>query len=548
MTPRALLFASLVCRAVGAHARSAAAAAAGCDAPFSVSPTGAFTDACGRARLFRGLNLVSKSPPYLPPRADVPGGSSLSPTDAALWASLGFNAVRLGVLWAGVAPTPGAVNATLLRGLAELAAAAFSEAGIFTLLDAHQDGLSPRFCDDGAPAWWAARWATGGADPARGFPAPLAAPYAFNESTGLPLGGKCGTDVANWAEYYATYAVGAGFQNLYSDAAARADFAAFWTAVVAATAGVDSILGYEIINEPWAGDALADPLLLVPGVADAVNLDPFYAAMAAALRAAEAAAGTAPRILFLEPVTWDNAFPAGFNATAAAAPWAAERGRTALSHHFYALPDVFGAAANIAARAADAVRLGAAAMLTEFDIGLVNPVVSPYTRLDLRATLDAADAHAQGWLGWDASALYQGDATGATLVTAAVRELARPAPLAIAGRDGEWAFDARDEARPVFSLNYTQDTAVAARAPTRIFVSTGLWFTGGALNVTVESVPAGAAVWHVEALAGQVVAGPVGNATRSSRAAFAYAVVVVDAAAGAVASALVRVRVALAGA
>lgn len=534
--------------AAAAGARAAAvthneptALAASCDAPFSVDPAGAFRDACGRARLFRGVNLVSKSPPYLPPRADAPGGASLSPTDTALMVSLGMNALRLGVMWSGVAPAPGALNETLLAGLADLVRGAYADAGIVTLLDAHQDGLSPRFCDDGAPAWWAARWATGGADAARGFPAPFDTPFAFNETTGLPLGDKCNTDVINWAEYYATFAVGEGFDNLYNNATARADFLAFWAAVVRAMAGVNGVLGYEIINEPWAGDALNNPLLMVPGVADAVNLEPFYAAVTASLRAAEAAAGTAPRVVFVEPVTWDNAFPAGFNASRA--PWAGERGRMAISHHFYALPDVFGAAANIGARAADAARLGSAAMLTEFDIGLVYPVVSPYTKFDLRATLDAADAHGQGWLGWDMSALYQGDATGATIVTAAARELARPAPLAIAGGDAVWAFDARDEARPVFYLNYTLDAAVAARAPTRIFASTGLWFAGAALHVAAESEPPGAVTWRVESHDGQVVAGPVTNTTRSTRAAFAYAVVVVEAVAGAASGARVRVRV-----
>ena len=104
-------------------------------------------------------------------------------------------------------------------------------------------------------------------------------------------------------------------------------------------------------------------------------------------------------------VTWDNDFAAGFSADKE--PWASEVGHTALSHHFYALPDVFGAAGNIAARAADAARLRSAAMLTEFDIGLVSPVVAPYTAVDLRATLDAADLARQGWLGWDATALCE---------------------------------------------------------------------------------------------------------------------------------------------
>lgn len=521
----------------------ASAAASTCEAPYSVSASGAFIDACGRTRLFRGVNVVSKSFPYLPPRADVPGGSSLSTTDTALLQSLGLNALRLGVLWAGVAPAPGEFNDTLLAGLADLANSAFADAGIVTLLDAHQDTLSAAFCDDGAPAWWANRWGSVN-DPAKEFPAPLAPPYAYNSTTGLPAGNSCATNVGGWAAYYATWAVGAGFDKLYNNATARADFLDFWSAVVHAMVGVPSVLGYELINEPFAGDALNDLALMIPGVADAVNLEPFYAAVTTALRAAETAAGQTPRIIFAEPVTWDNAFPAGFNASNA--PWATELGRMAVSHHFYTLPDVFGAAANIAARAADAARLSAAAVLTEFDIGLVYPVVAPYTRFDLRATLDAADAHGQGFMGWDYSALYQGDSTGATVVTAAARELARPAPLALAGYDAVWAFDAADETHPVFTLNFTQDAVVAARGSSRIFLSTGLWFLGSALNVTVETDPPGAATWRVDATPGQVTTAPVSNATRSTRDAFAFAFLVIDAAAGAPATAAVRVRVELA--
>ena len=522
----------------------ASAAASTCEAPYSVSASGAFIDACGRTRLFRGVNVVSKSFPYLPPRADVPGGSSLSTTDTALLQSLGLNALRLGVLWAGVAPARGEFNETLLAGLADLANAVFADAGIVTLLDAHQDTLSAAFCDDGAPPWWARQWGSTG-DEAKAFPAPLAPPYSYNSSTGLPVGNSCET-VGSWAAYYATWAVGAGFDALYNNASARDDFLTFWTSVVRAMAGVDSVLGYEIINEPFAGDALNDPLLLVPGVADAVNLEPFYAVVTKALRAAEVEYAQTPRIVFVEPITWDNSFPAGFNASNE--PWVTERGRMAVSHHFYTLPDVFGAAANIAARAADAARLSAAAMLTEFDIGLIYPVVAPYTRFDLRSTLDAADLEKQGFMGWDMSALYQGDASGNTVVTAAVRELARPAPLAVAGHDAAWAFNAANEARPVFTLNFTQDSAVAARSPSRIFLSTGLWFVGSALNVSVESDPPGAATWTVDATPGQIAPTPVTNMTRSTRDAFAFAFLVIDAAAGAPATATVRVRVELAAA
>jgi endoglycosylceramidase len=56
---------------------------------------------------------------------------------------------------------------------------------------------------------------------------------------------------------------------------------------------------YEIINEPWAGNYLTDPTLLLPGVAGAINLQPFYDKMAKAIRSVDN-----ETLIFYEPVTW----------------------------------------------------------------------------------------------------------------------------------------------------------------------------------------------------------------------------------------------------
>ena len=37
-----------------------------------------------------------------------------------------------------------------------------------------------------------------------------------------------------------------------------------------------NVLGYELMNEPFAGDVWNDPLLWVPPVADRVSLQPLY--------------------------------------------------------------------------------------------------------------------------------------------------------------------------------------------------------------------------------------------------------------------------------
>ncbi|CAF4535159.1 unnamed protein product, partial [Rotaria magnacalcarata] len=56
---------------------------------------------------------------------------------------------------------------------------------------------------------------------------------------------------------------------------------------------------YELINEPWAGNYIADPLLLLPGIAGATNLQPFYDKLAKAIRSVDE-----DTLIFYEPVTW----------------------------------------------------------------------------------------------------------------------------------------------------------------------------------------------------------------------------------------------------
>ena len=528
-----------------------AAGAADCDASALRvdARSGLLVDACGRQRVFRGLNSVRKGAPFLAGRAQfAAGGQSLAAEDAALWRSLGLNVVRLGVMWEGAVPTRGAPNATLLREYAATSAALYAAGGVRSLLDAHQDGFSSQFCDDGAPPWAAQACAAGASGAARGFPQPLAPAFPLDNTTGRPV--TCTTNASiPWAELYLTYAVGACFGELYGSTgragqagSTQAEFSAFWAAVVTAYAqapdGGASVLALELLNEPWAGDALADPALLVPGVADAVSLEPFYANLTRAIRAAEVAAGAPHRIIAMEPVTWDVLGPSGFSPSSST--WPAS-GLEMLSYHYYALPDIQGGPEQVAMRAADARRLGAAALLTEYDIGLVSPVNAPYSNLDMRATLDATDAARHGAIGWDYSCVFQGG-DGSTLHAQTVRELARPVPLALAGAgNSTWRFIAADELAPRFELDYAHERT--ASAPSVVFLSTGLWWDFASLNVSVTSAPPGAVSWSLAHTAGQVSL-PAANATQlPAPAPFDFVLLTIESAAGAPDVALVSVVV-----
>lgn len=183
---------------------------------------------------------------------------------------------------------------------------------------------------------------------------------------------------------------------------------------------------------------------------------------------------------------------------------------------------------QVASRAADASRLGAAGMLTEFDLCLLYPVNEPYGVPQMRATLDACDAAGHGYIGWDAGCLYQGSPAG-TLYAPAAREMSRPWPLAVAGTRAVWSFNATDASAPAFVLRYTHNVSVAAAsAGTQVFVSTGLWYDAPSLDVAAVSVPAGCVVATVAVTPGQVSL-PAANATRlQPDAPFSFAVVTVS--------------------
>jgi hypothetical protein len=109
--------------------------------------TNRIEDSDGRERVFHGTNVVFKGPPYYPPTETFDPFLSLAAQDLELLASMGYNSIRLGVLWAGAEPVDGQFNASYFEAVNTIVETAARTYGIYSLLDMHQDDFNEKARD-----------------------------------------------------------------------------------------------------------------------------------------------------------------------------------------------------------------------------------------------------------------------------------------------------------------------------------------------------------------------------------------------------------------
>lgn len=81
-----------------------------------------------------------------------------------------------------------------------------------------------------------------------------------------------------------------------------------WAMVAQRFKNKPSVLAYELVNEPWAGDVWGHPKMWFPKFADSENLQKFYAHLHEKIRAVDN-----ETIIFFESATGGNLpFSAGF--------------------------------------------------------------------------------------------------------------------------------------------------------------------------------------------------------------------------------------------
>ena len=243
----------------------------------------------GTPVVLAGPNVVVKGPPYLPTVDDSPtcqdivndvcaaaGNCSSCTTftahDVANLRARGWNAIRLGVVWAGAQPRDeDALDPAFLLRLHALLNLT-DAAGIAVVLDNHGDMVGGAGCGNGVPAWFSAA-----AAPAL-IGAPLATGFPYNLVPGLDvkdLPGFCGSNESAWAAFagdanynllnscckalndggnpgalgYTTISQ-ATMDYLITEGPGRAAFVRYWRLLAQAVAGHASAVAAELMNEP----------------------------------------------------------------------------------------------------------------------------------------------------------------------------------------------------------------------------------------------------------------------------------------------------------
>ncbi|KAF9925208.1 hypothetical protein FBU30_004966 [Linnemannia zychae] len=369
-------------------------------------------DAEGRSRWFHGINMVKKSHPWHLDVEKFVSGWSFVDRDIELLRKMNINSVRLGVHWAGVEPVRGQYNQTFLDITRDIIKK-LEENNIYTLIDQHQDVWAPQICGHGAPLWFVkSDWVI----PSHRFPVPQKlTPFAV-DGNGVPSDADCGS--IDWATSYLNYAVGNAFGRLYNNYDNLGDsWAAYWKVLAQNYMHFPSILGYNLMNEPWVGDHMADPTLLIPGEGDRRNMEPLWNKGTEYIRTIDNTT-----LIFFEGSTFD--ILTGFNNVPGG-----DGSKTVHSYHYYKPPQLGSIEYTLKNRKIDSDRLRTAGMMTEFqfwDSG-------PDSIKDIYETMYQADRYLQSWQGWAYVNIWRGSGDSAYPHPELVRAYSRTYVEATAG-------------------------------------------------------------------------------------------------------------------
>jgi len=243
---------------------------------------GLLVSAQGQVVYLHGINVheaAKYEPAHLLP---------LSAHEVDILVQSGFDVVRLLTGFEAIMPEQNQVDEDYLdRYMAEVDK--LTAAGMFVIVDMHQDVWGDPF-GNGAPGW--------------ACPDELKAGYQPTTPW--------------WSNYFAPQ-VCACFDNFWSSSDLQDSFSAAWAAVAGRVCANESVIGFDLLNEPYPGGALGEMDF------DQRVLYPFYQRVMAAIREV-----CPDRVFFIEPSrTYD------FGMVDALEIPTLDRGRVVLAPHFY---------------------------------------------------------------------------------------------------------------------------------------------------------------------------------------------------------------------
>jgi endoglycosylceramidase len=399
------------------------------------------TDADGRVTILHGLNMVYKRAPY------APDAIGFGDDDAAFLASEGYNTVRVGLIYKAVEPEPGVYDDAYLARI-QNTVDTLGRHGIVSLLDFHQDLYNERFQGEGWPDW-AVQDDGLPNQPQAGFPGNYLVMPALQRSFDHFWQNDPGPG-------------GVGLQDRY---------AAAWRHVADRFHDNPSVLGYDLLNEPWPGSTWQQCANPSGCPAFDAMMSQFIARTLTAIRQVDP-----DTLVWYEPqVLFNNGSDTNL----------ADFGddHAGMSFHDYCLTaNEGGGGYSSDCEASDTLvfqnaekrssTTGDALLLTEFG--------ATDDRAALLGVLTLADRNMMSWQEWhycgcdDPTTTGSGDKqaivldpskppTGDNLKTSTLDAITRPYPQAVAGTPDNWSFDPDSKA---FSLEYS---TARADDPTRSF-------------------------------------------------------------------------------
>lgn len=453
-----------------------------------------FIDKQGRVRFFHGVNAVYKLAPYYPDSTKFDAMNSLGVQDAINLKQWGFNIVRLGVMWVGLEPEKGVYDSNYLDQIENIVNI-LNDHDIYVLLDFHQDIIHRKFCGEGVPDYIMESCMANYPD-SKPFPLPISSdeyPYPYPlDNDGNPTIDACLSK--KFFSYYFSDQVGKTFQCLYKDVDnAWTSFGNYWETVAQRFKGADNVIGYELINEPWAGDVISHPELLLPHVAEKHSLQPMYEYLHKRIREVDD-----QKIIMYEGLTIDY-WQSGFTQAPGGADY---NDRQAYSYHIYCplknestavlalnefacgkVDDEF-----FSMRKKDVARLGGSMMMTEF--GAEMDVLPQLLQID--QLLSMADSHQQSWIYWqfkfynDITTCCSGESfygEDGNIYMDKVKALSRTYPQAIAGNDVTFKFNSFNSD---FEMTYTALSTNANKDTVIYFNYISYYFSGLAVELVVS--------------------------------------------------------------